>query len=63
MDATLHITNGDSAMSALRAGGVTGAIVPWRDVLHDGPVPNLPWPELRKVRARFIASRGWSTYP
>lgn len=63
MDATLHITNGDSAMSALRAGGVTGAIVPWRDVLHDGPVPNLPWPELRKVRARFIASRGWSSYP
>lgn len=59
----LHVTNGDSAIPVLRAGGVTGEILPWRDVLHDGPVPALPWPELRRARATFIASRGWANEP
>ena len=59
---TLHVTNGDSAISALRAGGIVGPILPWRDVLHDGPVRALDWAELRQERARFIASRGWDSY-
>lgn len=59
MPRTLNITNGDSAVATLRAGGVPGEIIGWRDVLHDGPVPALPWNELRDVRAGFIASRGW----
>ena len=29
----------DAAVERLRAGGMTGDILPWRDVLHDGPVP------------------------
>ncbi|MCB2100855.1 MAG: DUF1835 domain-containing protein [Rhodobacterales bacterium] len=35
-----HITNGDVARDMLMAGGLDGAaILPWRDVLHDGPIP------------------------
>lgn len=63
MDARLHVTNGDNAVSALRAAGITEAILPWRDVLHDGPVPAIDWPALREVRAEFIAARGWGRRP
>ena len=35
----LIITNGDSAADLLRAAGETAVILPWRDVLHIGPVP------------------------
>jgi hypothetical protein len=56
----LHVTNGDAAVAALRAGDITGRMLPWRDVLHDGPVPAaLTLPELSEVRARFIAGQGW----
>jgi hypothetical protein len=58
---TLHLTNGDSAASALARSGLPGDIVSWRDVLHDGPVP--PDNDLRvfhRVRAEFLAGRGWS---
>ena len=57
----LHVTNGDSAAERIRAAGVRGAILPWRDVLHDGPVPaGLSLEELSEVRAAFIGSRGWA---
>jgi hypothetical protein len=56
----LHVTNGDSAAERIRAAGVQGEILPWRDVLHDGPVPaGLPLERLSGVRAEFIAARGW----
>lgn len=55
----LHVTNGDSAAERIRAAGVQGPILPWRDVLHDGPVPaGLPLERLSAVRADFLASRG-----
>ncbi|HEY0971390.1 MAG TPA: DUF1835 domain-containing protein [Gemmatimonadales bacterium] len=57
---TLHVTNGDAAVAPLRAGGVKGEILCWRDVLHDGPVPAGSWEEVRRARARFIAASGWS---
>jgi hypothetical protein len=50
----LHLTNGDSAVPAIRAAGAEGEILPWREVLHDGPVPRLPPDELRAVRMRFL---------
>lgn len=57
----LHVTNGDSAGGNLRAAGMQGTILPWRDVLHDGPAPaGLPLDALSRVRADFIASRGWA---
>lgn len=56
----LHLTNGDTAVDALRAAGMEGPVVPWRDVLHEGPVPAGLAPEdLRAVRAAFIAAQGW----
>ncbi len=36
---TLIITNGDSSVSIMQEAGVAGHILPWRDILHDGPVP------------------------
>jgi hypothetical protein len=44
----------------MRAAGVTGPIVPWDDVLHEGPVPaGLNTAALREVRANFLAACGW----
>jgi hypothetical protein len=36
--AELIITNGDSAADLLAAAGKRGRILPWRDVLHEGPI-------------------------
>ncbi|HEV8193743.1 MAG TPA: DUF1835 domain-containing protein, partial [Ktedonobacterales bacterium] len=59
----LHITNGDSAAIGLRRSGIPGVFLPWRDVLHEGPVPaRLNLDQLSEVRARYIAGEGWSTY-
>jgi hypothetical protein len=56
----LHLTNGDSAVPGIEATGVGGDVVPWRDALHEGPVPaGADAAELRAVRARFLAERGW----
>lgn len=61
MSGILNITNGDSAAGRLRAAGVVGDILVWRDVLHEGPVPGrLGFAQLREIRARFIAERGWA---
>ena len=53
----LHITNGDAAVPVLRAAGVAGTILPWRDVLHEGPVPAVDADELSAVRSRFPTER------
>lgn len=54
---TLVITNGDSAVTRLHNAGVTAEILPWRDVLHDGPVPAMDALErLSAIRANFIAA-------
>jgi hypothetical protein len=52
--AALHVTNGDSAAEGLRATGLARRILPWRDVLHEGPVPDVPDPELRRIRAALL---------
>jgi hypothetical protein len=55
-DPMLHVTNGDAAVASLAAAGVEGPILPWRDVLHEGPVPaGVDGAELRRLRARFLA--------
>jgi len=54
----LHITNGDVASGKLRASGVPGDVLAWRDVLHEGPVPIAPLPELSRIRADYLASHG-----
>jgi hypothetical protein len=57
----LHVTNGDSAVDVLRAAGVHDDVLPWRDALHEGPVPaGLDAAALRAERVRHIAARGWA---
>jgi hypothetical protein len=52
--AALHVTNGDSAAAGLRATGLVRRVLPWRDALHEGPVPAVSAPEQRRVRAGFL---------
>ena len=60
MASILHITNGDSAAAVMRRAGFDGEILPWRDVLHEGPVSaQLPLTTLSHLRAHFIADKGW----
>jgi hypothetical protein len=54
----LHVTNGDSTVAGLLEAGVPEAILPWRDVLHEGPVPALDDDALRDVRSAFLAEHG-----
>jgi hypothetical protein len=54
----LHITNGESAGTTLRQTALGGVVLPWQDVLHEGPVPALPRKELLRTRARFLADCG-----
>ena len=61
----LHITSGDHAADALRAADPGGDVLPWRDVLWDGPLPDVDvvdGHEFATVRARFLAGRGWGTF-
>ena len=46
----LHVTNGDSAAALLQQ-FLDEAVLPWRDVLHDGPVGAPP------TRAKHLARR------
>jgi hypothetical protein len=53
----LHVTNGSIAVSRLHDLGVPGTIIPWDDVLHEGPVPaGVSDADLRHIRAEFLSS-------
>jgi hypothetical protein len=57
----LHITNGDIAADLLGRSHLSGDILPWRDALHDGPVPSgLSLTDLSRVRSEFIEKTGWA---
>jgi hypothetical protein len=57
--AILHVTNGESAGNTLRLTALGGSVLPWQDVLHEGPVPAVTPDRLRAVRARFLSECGW----
>jgi hypothetical protein len=58
----LHFTNGTAIIPLIREAGIAGPIIPWNDVLHDGPVPiGLNPVALRQRRAAFLASCGWGS--
>lgn len=51
----LIITNGDSAGDSLKQAYPDMVVLPWRDVLHEGPVPMTAEPiELSEVRVRYL---------
>jgi hypothetical protein len=59
----LHVTNGDSPVSAIEQ--VTGSrnVLAWRDILHEGPTPaGLRLEQLSDIRARFLADCGFGKY-
>lgn len=56
----LNITNGDSTVGIMKQANIPGIFLPWRDVLHDGPVPDgLSLEKLSEIRAKFIIDRNW----
>ena len=62
MTTYLHLTNGSAIIPMMRAAGIGDPIVPWDDVLHEGPVPDgLGVAALREWRAAYLAGNGWSS--
>jgi hypothetical protein len=56
----LHITNGDIAVERMREGHLAGRYLPWRDMLHEGPVPQTrTLAELSTIRSRYLADSGY----
>jgi hypothetical protein len=59
----LHITNGDSVGGTLRHTGLPGAIVTWKDILHEGPTPaGLSLGQMSRLRAQFLADCALGPY-
>jgi hypothetical protein len=60
MGRTLHVTNGDAIVPEIESVAPDDPVLPWRDVLHEGPVPGgLGEAALRVERALFLARAGW----
>ena len=51
----LIITNGDSAADLLTEAGIGDQVLPWRDILHEGPIPNADDDLFGMMRAKFLA--------
>jgi hypothetical protein len=52
----LNITGRDAVAGLLREASVDGGLLPWRDPLHEGPVPaGLSLEEMGRMRARFVS--------
>ncbi len=63
MHNTLNITNGDCAVKLMQQAQIPGDFLPWRDVLHEGPVPeNLSLENLSAKRAEYLASLNWGKF-
>lgn len=57
----LHITNGDTAVALLKAANIRGDYLPWRDILHIGPVPMTnDLASLSLIRASYLAQIGFT---
>jgi hypothetical protein len=60
MARTQHVTNGDMTGDTLAQRFPGDALVAWRDVLHEGPIPSgVDDVELRSIRAAFLVEQGW----
>jgi hypothetical protein len=52
MPEALHISNGDA--TEVSGTGLARRVVYWRDILHEGPVPEVAPAELRRIRAGYL---------
>jgi uncharacterized protein DUF1835 len=52
MSEALHVSNGDATNVA--GTGLAKRVIYWRDILHEGPVPDVPPAELRQIRADYL---------
>ena len=57
----LHVTNGESAGNTLRQTAIGGAVLPWQDALHAGPVPRGSRADLLAARAAYLSECGWGS--
>ena len=55
--AELIITNGDSAAELLRLAGRQATFLPWRDVLHEGPITHTELAAVTAERVAYLAGR------
>lgn len=55
--AELIITNGDAAAELLKLAGRDGTILPWRDVLHEGPIAGPGLAACSRLRVDYLAHR------
>jgi hypothetical protein len=53
MSEALHISNGDA--TDVPGTGFARRVIYWRDVLHEGPVPDVAPAELQRIRADYLA--------
>ena len=62
MGKVLNIVNGDMSVEIMKKAHVNGDFLPWRDFLHDGPVPqNFSLSQVSKIRAYFIHEQGFGS--
>lgn len=55
--ADLIITNGDTAAELLLLAGREATMLPWRDVLHEGPILGGPLTDVSRARIAYLADR------
>jgi hypothetical protein len=53
MPEALHVSNGDA--TDVLGTGLARRVIYWRDVLHEGPVPEVAPAELRRIRADYLS--------
>lgn len=59
MSSHLHITNGDAAGDVLKASGLGGDVLPWRDTMFEGPFPaGLDLAATSALRASYLGALG-----
>jgi len=56
MPEALHISNGDA--TDVPGTGLARRVIYWRDILHEGPVPEAAPAELRQIRADYLTGSG-----
>lgn len=58
----LNIVNGDVTVEIIKKAHINGDFLPWRDFLHEGPVPRTQSiNQLSEIRANFIYQQGFGS--